>query len=166
MKSLVVYYSHSGNTATVALNVFNALNERGEAEIVQLIHRRGRHDPFKRIFYHFAPQFVELNPVITDLGGYDLLCLGIPVLTAHPSAAVIKYINSLKGISGKLVLCCYVYGFEANARKCSRYVNKLIGKYGNIMILELYVPWSRVGDQPWLRNKIQETLCRIVLKTS
>nr|CAX69009.1 hypothetical protein JG3_0270 [uncultured bacterium] len=147
MKSLVVYYSHYGNTASMAVEMLNILNRYGPSDIVQLSHSAGRRNPLKRVLYRFMPALVELNTVQTDLRQYDLLCLGIPVFVAHPSSAVLKYLSMCKGLDKVNIMCCYVYGFEANARKCSKYLHNVLKKYSQAKIEEVFVSWSHVGVQ-------------------
>jgi hypothetical protein len=160
MKSLVIYYSHRGNTAYVARSFFEALQKRGEANIFELKYIGGE-NLFMRFAYRFMPSRVQLATVPSDLGKYDVLCLGIPVIGGYPSSAITKYITLCENISGKKIVCCYIYGIEASADHCAAYIEKQFKRRGTPQVINVFVPWYDVLKENFLENIINETLKRV-----
>lgn len=158
MKSLIVYYSHYGNTSLVVQHIYNALAKLGKTELVRLEYRRGQENPFVRIIYKIMPHLVELMPVPVDISEYDILCIGIPVFAGTPSSAVSKYLTMCRNIAGKKIICAYVYGFEANAKNCSRIVKGYLQNRGKADIAELFIPWSRVQDEQFVQAAIAKLI--------
>ncbi|MBN3040782.1 MAG: hypothetical protein JW867_06605 [Candidatus Omnitrophica bacterium] len=156
MKILAVYYSHHGNTSYVIHKLIVGLGNIGEVTHAKLDYKRGKKNLFKRILFKLVPTAVELVPVPDNLKDYDILCLGIPVLAGLPSSCVTKYLHICKNIKNKIVLCCYVYGFEANAKVCSRFVRDILERRGKPTIVEMFVPWVNIH--------IEEEVDKIVAK--
>lgn len=158
MKSLVVYYSHSGNTAYVVQRLLFALNKRGDAEIAKIKYARHARNLLMRLFYRAMPSLVTLEPIVTDLKDYDVVCFGIPVLGGHPSAAIVKYISICENLGKKKVVCCYVYGIELSAKRCAHYVERLLKQKGEPEIIKLFIPWTNVRNEELIDGVIEETL--------
>jgi hypothetical protein len=142
MKTLVVYYSHYGNTSFAVYYLARLLEKMGEAEILRLEYAKGQRNPALRLIYKIMPAMVELRPVASDLKDHDVLCLGIPVVGGRPSSTISKYISLCKNLEGKTIICCYVYGFESNARRCAAYVDKMLRKKNSGKIIEVFIPWN------------------------
>lgn len=89
MKTLIVYYSKTGNTRKVAESFARGLG--GEPDIVQL---------------NLSPEGVmkEYQPLFTlDAAPYDLLCLGawVMVMKVHPFLAA--FIRECQNLEGKKI---------------------------------------------------------------
>jgi menaquinone-dependent protoporphyrinogen IX oxidase len=158
MKSLVIYYSHYGNTAAVAQKLSGALCKMGEADIFQLEYVEGSKNVLIKLLYRLMPSLVKISCVPTDLKHYDVLCLGTPVLMAHPSSAILKYINMCKNIDRKRIICCYVYGMEASAKVCSAKVEKVLRKKGKPDIISMYVSWLNISNEQLLDKTISAAM--------
>lgn len=160
MKSLVIYFSHRGNTAFVSRAFYDALKKRGEAYLFELKYV-GEKSLLVHLFYRFFPSRAQLATVPTDLQDYDVLCLGIPVLGGYPSSAITKYVQMISSLSGKKVICCHVYGIEASADHCSRYMEKILSRAGKPTIIEAYVPWYDVLREHFMDNIIDKSLSQL-----
>jgi len=161
MKSLVIYYSHTGNTANVVKSFAAALRKMGEVDIFELEYSHGKRNLLQRLLYRLMPFLVRLNLVPLDLKDYDVLCLGIPVLFGYPPPAVSKYISISKNMAKKKIICCYVYGVEASAKNCSRYVEKILARKGRPEITSVFVSWVNAYNVEFLDNLINETMRKI-----
>ncbi len=75
MKSLVIYYSHYGNTAVAAHRAWNILSKKGPSDIFELEYAGGKKNIFVRALYRIFPAMVKLEPIPIDLSDYDLLYL-------------------------------------------------------------------------------------------
>lgn len=161
MKSLVIYYSHSGNTTYVSDRFKEALNALGHTEIFELDYFGGKPNVFIRFFAQFFPFLVKIKPVTTDLKNYDVLFLGISVLTNRPSAALIKYMYFLKHLVGKKIICCYVYGIKSNAKNCAKFTDKLLTAKGSRQIIHVYADYNDIFKENFLSALIADALSGI-----
>jgi menaquinone-dependent protoporphyrinogen IX oxidase len=164
MKSLVIYYSHYGNTSFAVYYLLRILEKMGTADIMRLEYAKGQRNPIMRLIYKIAPLLVELKPVTSNLKEYDTLCLGIPVIAARPSSAISKYISSCKNLEGKNIVCCYVYGFEANAKRCANRVRKILKRKSQSNIFEVFVPWNLAHNDKELDGIIGPALSGLMPK--
>lgn len=161
MRSLVVYYSHSGNTASVANKIFYALSKKGEADIVRLEYARGSRNLLVRLLYRMMPSLTEIAPVISDLKDYNVLSLGIPVIAGRPSSSIIKYINMCASLTNKQIICSYVYGVKPSAIQCSKFIERLLRKKGQPTIIPLFIPWNKAQDEQFLDKAINGVLTKL-----
>jgi len=166
MRSLILYYSHSGNTAYVAEELLYSLRQKGQADIFELEYTGRRKSLTRRLFYRIAPSLVKLKAVPLDLKDYDLLCLGIPVIAGAPPPALIKFIYLCKNLDNKRVICFYVYGIAASAEKCDSFVRKLLLSKGRTQITSMFVPWADVYNEQYLGKAIHDTLSKASLVSS
>ncbi len=114
-----------------------------------------------RIFYRIFPFLVKINPVPVNLNGYDTLFLGIPVLGAHPSSVLLKYVKSIENITNKKIICCYVYGIELSAKYCAASLSKVLRKNGNPQITNIFIPWTHVHNESFLKKTLIEPIVNL-----
>ncbi len=161
MKTLVIYYSHYGNTAFAIYYLLRILEKMGTANIQRLEYSRGQRNPVLRLIYKIMPSLVSLKPIECDLKEYDTLCLGIPVIAGRPSSIISKYTGTCSNIDNKNIICCYVYGFEANAKRCAKYTRKLLKKKSNVNIIEIFIPWNLAHNDKELGKIIAKSLSKL-----
>lgn len=161
MKSLVIYYSHYGNTAFVTHKAWAKLSTKGEAEMFEVEYVGMGKNLISRIFYRIFPTLVRMKPVPVDLKSYDVLFLGVPVLGAHPSSVLLKYVKSLKNTVNKKIVCCYVYGMELSAKYCAARLAKVLRKNGNPQITSIFIPWTHVHNESFLEKTLIEPISNL-----
>ena len=161
MKTLLIYYSHFGNTAFVASEFLEALKKKGLVDNFELEYRGGRKGLINRTFYRLFPSLVTISSVLVDLKDYDVLCLGIPVWGGRPSAPVTKYLDLCRNINDKKIICFFVYSIDASARSCFRYVKKILQRKGRPVIIDAYIPWDKVHNKEFLDSVINETIAKL-----
>lgn len=161
MKSLIVYYSHYGNTAFITHKAWIEFSKKGEADIFELEYLGGKKNIITRFFYRIFPFLVKIKSIPLDLNNYDVLFLGVPVLAAHPSSAILKYIQSIKNIDSKRIICSYVYGIELSAKHCAAHVSKILEKRGNPCTMNIFIPWSNVHNESFLHKTLIEPLDKL-----
>lgn len=161
MKSLLVYYSHYGNTAFVTHKAWIELSKKSEADIFEVEYMGGRKNAVTRLFYRIFSFLVKIKSIPVDLNNYDLLFLGIPVLAAHPSSALLKYIKSIKNIDNKRIVCCYVYGIELSAKHCSTNISKMLERKGNPRIMNIFISWINVHNETFLNKVLTEAINKL-----
>lgn len=162
MKSLIIYYSHYGNTALVSNKVYEALGKNGEADIIELRYNTMPKGLIKRTFFRLFPMFVKLAPVTVDLAEYSLICFCIPVWGGRPSAPVTKYLRTCKNIGAKNVICCYIFGIESSAKMCASFVKGILNKKGAPSVTDMFVPWMDLHKEGLIEGRLAEALKKIL----
>lgn len=161
MKSLVVYYSHFGNTAYIASRLQEALATRGDVDIFALEYADKKKSLARQFLYRTFPSLINLAPIPTDLKDYDVLCLGIPVILGSPSPAFRKYIDICTNLNNKKVVCCYVYGIEGEARNYSRQIEKILAPKVNQPVINIFIHWGNVHIEGFVAQAIKEAMAKL-----
>ncbi|MDR1722284.1 MAG: NAD(P)H-dependent oxidoreductase [Methanobrevibacter sp.] len=93
MKTLILYYSLSGRTKTVAKTLASKISS-DLIEINDLKDRKGLKSKIFSSIDAFRETKTKIAPARLDLEGYDLIYIGTPVWAGNPSPAVITAIDS------------------------------------------------------------------------
>ncbi|MCX5700401.1 MAG: hypothetical protein NTZ63_02515 [Candidatus Omnitrophica bacterium] len=156
MKSVLVYYSHYGNTANVASEVQDYLRKLGTVDKLEIEYFSKNKGLLERVFYRLLPNLVNIASIKTDLKEYDLICFGIPVWGGRPSAPIIRYLKLCKNIQNKKIICFYIFGVDASAKICAEYVGKALGKKTHRTIVNVFIPWANVHDDNFIKDSFRE----------
>jgi flavodoxin len=104
MKSLVVFYSRTGNTSMVALKIaslFHADTDR--------ILSRVSYDGFlgfpKAVFHSVTGRQVPIDPPKLMPDGYDLVIVGGPIWAGHIAPPVQTYLRQFRGRFKHVAFC-------------------------------------------------------------
>ncbi|KZX14980.1 flavodoxin [Methanobrevibacter cuticularis] len=92
MKTIIIYYSESGNTEIVAKILSNNLN----TELIKIKDLKPRKGFSGRIFSSidaFREIKTEINPPKIDLSDYGLIYFGTPTWAGNPTPAIITMID-------------------------------------------------------------------------
>jgi flavodoxin len=95
MKSLVVFYSRSGNTRIIAQAIANSLKSDIE-EIIDKKKRAGRFGFFIAGKDATLKKLTKIDDIKTDPSKYDLIILGTPVWNGKMAPAIRTYIKEVK----------------------------------------------------------------------
>ncbi len=101
MKSLVVFYSRTGNTKRVAEMIAGEM----KADLQELVDKKGRKGPIALLRAGrdaMKEKTTELEPLRHHPGDYDLILVGTPVWASHPAPAARTFLQS-GDLSGKKV---------------------------------------------------------------
>jgi flavodoxin len=109
MKSLIIYYSKTGNTKTVAELIKNQTNSDIE-EITEKKSRTGILGYLKSGYEAMRKKTSEINNLTKDLKDYDLIYIGSPVWGWNLVPAIRSFLNDYKIDSKKLALFCTMGG--------------------------------------------------------
>lgn len=105
MRALVVYYSRTGVTRTVA----QALAEQLQADLEELHDRKARGGLWRAIvggMDAWRKRSTEIGPPAKDPAGYDLVLVGTPVWAYTMTPAVRAYLSEHGQAIRKAVLFC------------------------------------------------------------
>ncbi|MFC1731408.1 flavodoxin family protein [candidate division KSB1 bacterium] len=104
MKSLVVYYSRTGNTRKIALEIAVALNADIE-EITDTENREGVLGYLKSGMQSSLKKQVEIHKPEKDPSKYDLVVLGTPIWSWKLIPPLRTYINDHKFLKNVAFFC-------------------------------------------------------------
>lgn len=162
MKSLVVYYSHSGNTGRIARKVIEALREKGQTDIFELKYGRKEKSFLSQFLYKLIPLRVKLGRAVPlNIKDYDLLCIGVPVWKGRPAPPVSAYIKGCRNVRGKRIVCFLTHGSKGDAEECLGYIKKILDKKGRPEIITMDIFWRDARDDKLVDSRIVETLASL-----
>jgi flavodoxin len=92
MKTCVIYYSRTGNTAMVARTLAEEL-DADLIEIRDLEDRKGFMSSFRSSIDAIRESKTPIKPEKVDLSGYDLIYVGTPTWAGKPAPAIITLID-------------------------------------------------------------------------
>lgn len=158
MKSIIVYYSYSGNTRKVANFLGEYLKQKGEIQIFEL-KALDESDKFLgqagRAFWH---KRAEIKPLDFSLQGFDLICLGTPVWAFGPAPAMNTYLDKCSGLEDKEVILFTTYGSGTGNGRCLNYMQKILSQKGTTSFRRFSIQQFKVNDKEFVLSKIQEKL--------
>ncbi|UCH11910.1 MAG: hypothetical protein JSW18_03560 [Candidatus Omnitrophota bacterium] len=158
MKSLIIYYSYTGNTGKVAEILKGILSQKGQAEI----HRLKPTDESNNFFVQAAGAFTgkraKLPEEWLDLSGYDLVCLGTPVWAFAPTPAINTYLDKCRNLDGKDAICFVTYASGAGVKRCVNTMIEKLKQKGAFKISSFNIQQGKVGDAEFVEQGIKEAL--------
>jgi flavodoxin len=157
MKSIIIYYSYSGNTKKVTEILAEYLRQKGEVEEIELTgldEAKTFLAQGKRALIHTR---ARIAPVVFDLSVYDLICLGTPVWAFAPAPAVNTYLDNCRGVEGKDVILFTTYGSGAGRERCLNYMQRILAKKGAKNFKRFSIQQFQVKDKEFVLAKIKET---------
>ncbi len=109
MKTLVIYYSRTGNTRLVAQEIVTTLRTDIE-ELSEYTNRLGLIGWLKSGRDAFMKRKTRLKPLKKNPGEYDLLIIGTPIWAGNMSPAIRTYISDNNLSDKKIALFCTADG--------------------------------------------------------
>ncbi len=92
MKTMIVYFSESGNTRTVA----KTLSENLNTDLIEIKDLKKRNGVFGKVFSSvdaFRENKTEISPATIDLSDYGLIYFGTPTWAGNAAPAIITLID-------------------------------------------------------------------------
>jgi len=157
MKSLIVYYSFTGNTEKIASTLSGVLKDKGNAVTTRLTPLNETRGFFIQCIQAALGMRAKLAKEIdSDISEFDLLCLGTPVWAFAPTPAMNTYIDNLKGAQGKTALIFTTFGSGTGVRKCVNAIKKRLKEKGVSSIKEFNIQMLKVSDEGYVRKRIED----------
>jgi flavodoxin len=156
MKSVIIYYSYSGNTKKVAEVLAEYLKGKGEVEVIELkdLKEDGKFlSQCRKALYHKLTEIQEEN---TDLLSFDLICIGTPVWAFGPVPAINAYLDKCLGIEGKEIILFTTYGSGTGNGRCINYMQRALAKKGAKGFKRFSVQQYKVKDREFVLERIKE----------
>lgn len=158
MKSIIIYYSYTGNTKRVVQILAEVLKENTEVEIVRLADLNETGKFFiqaSRALRHTKTNIGEVN---LDLSGYDLICFGTPVWAFAPVPAINTYLDKCFGLQGKRVILFTTYGSGTGNRHCLNYMQKILNKKGVKNFRCFSIQQFKTKDKDFVLSEIRKIM--------
>ena len=158
MKSVVIYYSYSGNTQKVADILAKLLAEKGEVERIELVgldEAKTFLGQAKRALFR---KRAAIQPVSFDLSGYDLICFGTPVWAFAPAPAINTYLDKCFGLENKNVILFATFGSGTGKERCLNYMQKILAKKGIKQCKRFSIQQFKVSDGEFVSKVLVEMM--------
>jgi flavodoxin len=159
MKTLITYYSFSGNTDKVANLFAGALKRTGEV----FLQRLKPADEIKNFALQCKAAFTGKRAVLEgdvqfDLGQYGLLLIGSPVWAFAPTPSINTYLDKLSGLDGKRVIILLTSGSGAGVNRCFKNMRKALEGKGASRVDEVNIPDRKLGDAEFVMASLEKIL--------
>ncbi len=158
MKSVILYYSYSGNTRKIAQELRDYLKPGYEVQISEL---RAKDESAnflgqcQRAFWHKQAEIESGN---FDLSAYDLICLGTPVWAFGPAPAVNSFLDKCSGVRGKDAVLFTTYGSGTGNQRCLNYIRDILAKKGARSFKQFSIQQMKVGNKEFVLARIKESV--------
>jgi len=157
MKSVIIYYSYSGNTRKVAEILAGYLAEKYETQTLELKPLDESKNFFiqgGRAYKHIKAQLDNVN---FDLSAYDLVCLGTPVWAFTSTPAINAYAHNCVGLENKTVILFTTSGGIGDKR-CLDYLQAILSKKGVGIFKRFSIRHHEVKQKDLVLSKIKQAL--------
>ena len=159
MKTLVTYYSFSGNT-DIVMKIFSAiLGQEGEV----ITQRLKPKDEIKEFGAQCKAAFLKKRAQLEDgvrfdASPYDLIVLGSPVWAFAPVPAVNTFLDNVNGLTCKKAIVVITSGSGLGVKRCFRNIETVLRNKGITDVDFINIPDRKVRDTRF----VEETLKRVI----
>lgn len=159
MKSLITYYSYSGNTDKIARMFGKILEAKGEVHIQRL-------KPAEEIKSFIRQCSAARNKLKAPLGqgvkfdvdSYDIILICSPVWAFAPTPAINTFLENISGLNGKRVIVLLTSGSGMGVKACFGHMKKLLKAKGASRIDEINIPDRKKKDGDFVASSLQKLL--------
>jgi flavodoxin len=154
MKSLIVYYSFSGNTKKVAEVLAEHLRKKSEVDIIELKAPGESKSFFRQALRALVRTKAVTKTVDIDTNKYGLICIGSPVWAFGPAPAMNTFLAQCERLEEKDAIVFTTYGSGAGNNHCIKYIKKILGKKGVKNCSSFTVEGARASDKNHVESVI------------
>ena len=160
MKSLVTYYSFSGNTDKVARLFSDIVKDSGGSFVMQrLLPKRETKAFLGQCREAATGKRAELEDgVNTDVSSYDTVFIGSPVWAFKPTPAVNTFLDRSNGFHGKKVVVLLTSGSGMGVKGCFAHIRHILRSKGASNIVEINIPDRMQKDTDLVRAELKKAI--------
>lgn len=158
MRTIIIYYSYTGNTKKVAEILAEYLKGKYEVEVLRLEALDESVSFFRQVARALFHKKAKISPLEFDLSDYDLICLGTPVWAFCPAPAMNAYLRDCSGLENKPVVLFTTYGSGAGVGRCLNYMQESLSKKGTKDFKKFFIQQFKVNDKEFVNKAISESL--------
>jgi flavodoxin len=156
MKSVIMFYSYSGNTKSVAETLRGILAEKGEVRLIEI----KAQDESPSFLAQCRRAFSKKRAVIEDyqrqVGDADMVCFGTPVWAFGPAPAMNACLDQCEGIAGKQVVLFATCGSGVGSNKCLDYMQEVLAKKGAAGFRRFLISQRKIQDPGFVVSHIKK----------
>jgi len=159
MKTLITYYSYSGNTDKIAKMFGKILESKGEVHIQRLKPT----DEIKSFLGQCAAARKRVKAILEqgiklDAATYDLLLICSPIWAFAPTPAINTFLENLSGLKGKRVIVLLTSGSGVGMKACFKHIREALEAKGASKIDEINIPNKKNRDNDFIMLTLQKIL--------
>lgn len=158
MRAVIVYYSYSGNTKKVALELKSYLEKQGSAELIELKPKDETNSFLGQCGRAMFRKEADIEDARFDLSGFDLVCLGTPVWAFGPVPAMNAYLKKCFGVENKTVVTFTTYGSGTGNSRCLRIMQKAMRKKNAKKFCSFSIQQSKVDNKDFVLDVLAKVL--------
>jgi flavodoxin len=159
MKTLITYYSFSGNTDRVVRIFADKLKTNGEVALQRLKPADEITGFAAQCRAAFMKKRAKLDAAINfDASPFDLVVLGCPVWAFSPVPAMNSYLDNLKGLNGKRVVVLLTSGSGVGVARCFKNIRDVLQGKGASSVDEINIPDRKQGDAGFIAEAVSKYL--------
>lgn len=158
MKSIIIYYSYSGNTKSVAQVLWQHLIKSGEVVNLELKGVDESRNFFVQCIRAFRRKRGLIQKVETDLSAYDIICFGTPVWAFGTAPALNTYLDKCTGLEGKDIILFTTFGSGTGNTRCLDYIQDILTKKGAKSFKRFSIQQLKAHTPDFVAAKITEGL--------
>lgn len=133
MKVLVIYYSQTGKTKRLAEEIAKDFEDAGNDIELKGIEPVEEKDYTTNVREARENAETKIKSTVSNVSGYDLICVGTPVWSSSPATCINGYIASITGIKGKKVVCFATSGGGSRESTFKKMRKKLKSKGATVV---------------------------------
>jgi flavodoxin len=154
MKSVIVYYSYSGNTRKVAEVLAEHLRKKTEIDMVELKAPDESKSFFQQALRALIRTKAKTESVNIDMSKYSLICIGTPVWAFGPAPAMNTFLSQCAGLAGKEGIVFTTYGSGAGNSHCIKYIKNILVKKGVKNCSNFTIEGKKTGNTSYVKSII------------
>ena len=159
MKSLITYYSYSGNTNKVAQTIARVLNKNTEVDMQRLMPKEEIKTFLAQCRAAFRHKRIDLEGgVIFNVSPYDYILIGSPVWAFAPTPAINTYLDNITGLAGKRVIFFLTSGSGAGVKRCFNIIKSALKEKGASRIDGINIQDKRLDDEEFIISTVEKLL--------
>ncbi|MFH0764406.1 MAG: flavodoxin [Candidatus Omnitrophota bacterium] len=159
MKSLITYYSFSGNTDRIVKIFSKILEAKGAVDIQRLKLKDEAKTFIGQCRAARRREKPELEGSVKyDAASYDLILLGSPVWAFVPTPAINTFLDKVSGLSGKRAVVLLTSGSGLGVGNCFKNIRKILETKGAGRIDEINIPDKKNRDGDFVTSSLQKIL--------
>lgn len=157
MKTLITYYSFSGNTDRAAKIFADRLKTNGEVLLQRLKPADEITNFAAQCRAAFTKKRARLDAAVNfDASPFDLVILGCPVWAFAPVPAMNSYLDSLNGLNGKRVVVILTSGSGLGVARCFKNIRGILRGKGARSVDEINISDRKQGDAGFIAAAVSK----------
>jgi flavodoxin len=128
-KAIITYYSYTGNTQKVANLLSQELKRKFVVSEQRLEAVKESGSYVTRLLAALFQKGAEIKDALTDMGPFDLVCIGFPVNSMGIAPPLRTYLKKISGLKGKNVVVFLTHQIDIGKQLALKQIQKILGRF-------------------------------------